>query len=470
MKIAFLHYHLKPGGVTTVINQQIDAIKNECDVLVISGETPETDVSFKTIVIPEIGYDPLGKKNPAPEKTAQKIIRAISDHWPSGCDILHVHNPLLAKNRQFLNILSELQERQVRLLLQVHDLAEDGRPRVYYGDAPYPSDCHFCVINSRDYHSLLNSGLRPSGLHLLLNMVTPFDTSAAQKIEQDFILYPVRAIRRKNIGEAILLSLFFPKNRFLAITLPPNSAQDWIGYNDWKQFAAHHHLNILFEASETHHFIDLVFSAKSMVTTSIAEGFGFSYLEPWTAGQMLNGRQLPDICTDFKDKGLILDHMYEKMAVPLSLIDLNRFYTRWKSCILDNAQKFALSIPESLIAGAFEDMQENRYMDFAILDEHFQKQVISEILSNPRFKSRFLALNPLLPHLPQTADSTQKISHNRRIVESQFDRNRYQKQLLTVYRKVMDHPVTHHIDKPKLAARFLDPAKFSLLNWSEPNV
>lgn len=470
MKIAFLHYHLKPGGVTTVINQQIAAVKKECDVLVISGEPPETDLSCKTIVMPEIGYDPFGKKNPAPEKTAQKIIRAISDHWPTGCDILHVHNPLLAKNRRFLNILIKLQECHVRLLLQVHDLAEDGRPRVYYSDAPYPSNCHFCAINSRDYHALLHSGLHPSGLHLLPNTVTPFDTTAAQKIEQDFVLYPVRAIRRKNIGEAILLSLFFPKNRFLAITLPPNSAHDRICYNDWKQFAARHHLNILFEASETLNFIDLVFSAKSMVTTSISEGFGFSYLEPWTAGQMLNGRQLPDICADFKDKGLILDHMYEKMAVPLNGIDLSRFYTQWKSCIRNNAQKFGLTIPDSVIAEAFEHMQRNGYLDFAILDEYFQKQVILKILSNPNFKSGFLALNPCLAHMPCRVGSTQKIAHNRMIVKSRFDENRYQHQLIATYRKVMAHPVTHRIDKPKLAARFLEPARFSLLTWSEPNV
>ncbi len=33
MKIAFVHYHLKTGGVTTVIKQQIQSIQPTCEVL-----------------------------------------------------------------------------------------------------------------------------------------------------------------------------------------------------------------------------------------------------------------------------------------------------------------------------------------------------------------------------------------------------------------------------------------------------
>ncbi|MEZ4549037.1 MAG: hypothetical protein R2860_11805 [Desulfobacterales bacterium] len=102
MKIAFVHYHLRPGGVTTVIRRQIAAIKQDCDIVVMTGEAPANDFPAKIIVIPEIGYDPPGKNRLAPETIAQKMAHALSDHWPSGCDILHVHNPLIAKNRHFL--------------------------------------------------------------------------------------------------------------------------------------------------------------------------------------------------------------------------------------------------------------------------------------------------------------------------------------------------------------------------------
>ncbi len=134
MKIAYLHYHLKPGGVTTVIRQQIRAIKDDCEILIITGEKPQTDLGVKTIIIPEIAYDQPRLEHPLPEISAKKIIRAISDYWPSGCDLLHVHNPLLAKNRHFLKILKIFSENNIRLFLQIHDFAEDGRPWVYYTD------------------------------------------------------------------------------------------------------------------------------------------------------------------------------------------------------------------------------------------------------------------------------------------------------------------------------------------------
>ncbi|MDA3896004.1 MAG: hypothetical protein PF482_07655, partial [Desulfobacteraceae bacterium] len=87
MKIVFLHYHLKPGGVTTVIRQQIRALKDNCEILIITGEKPQVELGVKTIVIPEIAYDQPGIEQPLPEISGKTILTAISDHWPSGCDV-----------------------------------------------------------------------------------------------------------------------------------------------------------------------------------------------------------------------------------------------------------------------------------------------------------------------------------------------------------------------------------------------
>ena len=115
------------------------------------------------------------------------------------------------------------QNRGIRLFLQIHDFAEDGRPHLYY-PGEYPADCHYGVINSRDYKILLNAGLEQKGLHKLFNMVNPFDGTRQDRGEKNVVLYPVRAIRRKNIGEAILLSLFFKNGATLAITRATNHA------------------------------------------------------------------------------------------------------------------------------------------------------------------------------------------------------------------------------------------------------
>ncbi|MDA3894605.1 MAG: hypothetical protein PF482_00505 [Desulfobacteraceae bacterium] len=470
MKIAFLHYHLKPGGVTTVIRQQIRALKDNCEILIITGEKPQAELGVKTIVIPEIAYDQPGIEQPLPEISGKKIIKAISDHWPSGCDVLHVHNPLLSKNQQLLKILKILSRNNVRLLLQIHDFAEDGRPWVYDADEDYPSNCHYSVINSRDYHILLKSGLNKSGLHLLINMVTPFNVLPVKKISMDYVLYPVRAIRRKNIGEAILLSLFFPGNDSLAITLPPNSIRDWHYYNLWKQFAKDSHLNVIFEASEHHAFLDLIQSAKRIITTSISEGFGFSFLEPWTAGQMLSGRHLADICTDFSAKDMALDHLYDNILIPINAIDQKQFFDQWKSCILENAATFKITVSETAIDRAYKNMTSGNDIDFGILDEHFQKIIITSIQSDKKFKNRIIALNPFLSDFIQTQNNSDIINHNRAIVEKKFSQNVYQNQLLRTYQKVIDHRVTHQIDKKSLAEKFLNPDNFSLLKWSHSHV
>ena len=290
MKIAYIHYHLKTGGVTTVLRQQVEAIGDNCQSLVIAGSSPEIDFPAKTAVIPELGYTRPNQEPFDPADVADSIIRTISSAFGGDCDVLHVHNPTLAKNKHFLQILSQLQRRNINLFLQIHDFAEDGRPLAYYRDE-YISDCHYGVLNSRDYDILLNAGLKPEGLHIIPNMVNPVRGLRQDTPPGDFVLYPIRAIRRKNIGEAILLALFFEHGEKLTITLPPNSPADIMSYRNWKSFVAKHSLPIEFDAGVKKDFKGLVQRAKFLITTSITEGFGFSFLEPWVYDKLLWGKK-----------------------------------------------------------------------------------------------------------------------------------------------------------------------------------
>ena len=56
-------------------------------------------------------------------------------------------------------------------------------------------------------------------------------------------------------------------------------------------------------------------SVSGIVTTSIAEGFGLGFLEPWTFNKFLNGRNIPDITEDFSKLGVKLDHMYSRVEI-----------------------------------------------------------------------------------------------------------------------------------------------------------
>lgn len=475
MKIAFLHYHLKPGGVSTVIHQQMTALSGRAEVLLLTGTPPDETISMPVAVIPGIGYDNPGQPaenldaapTPNAEQTAGQIIQAIHGHWPDGCDILHVHNPLLAKNARFPDILSHLQAKGIRLLLQVHDFAEDGRPNAYYSHAPYPANCHYCVINARDEAYLLSSGLSEKGLHRLPNMVNPFDIIPEKKLDPNYVLYPVRAIRRKNIGEAMLLTLFVAPRTRLAITLPPNSPRDQLPYQNWLAFAEKNGLPVLFEASRRYNFRDLVQSADRLITTSITEGFGFSFLEPWTAGQLLTGRKLPDICRDFEENGLRLGHLYHQLAVPLGAFDEERFFEKWQTCIRTNAGQYGIPVPEAAIRESCRQVTDKGWIDFGLLDETFQQQVIEKAAADPQLCRAIRDHNPAAAGEMDPADRSARIANNREAVRRAYNAAAYRRRLLDVYEKTAAADVSHAIDKTRLALCFLRPETFSLLKWGE---
>jgi hypothetical protein len=468
MKIALAHYHLKTGGVTTVLRQQIEAIKNDCEILVLTGELPDSPFPADIKHIPGLAYyGRSSKKVFTPKKVAESIIKAIHSKWKGGCDILHVHNPLLAKNKIFLKILHELRKREIRFFLQIHDFAEDGRPLSYFDEDEYVPDCHYGVINSRDYNILLKAGLKKEGLHKIFNIVKPFELKKKVAKPGRFALYPIRAIRRKNIGEAILLSLFFKNHWALFITQPPNSPIDIISYKGWKSFAKENSLDVVFEAGLKYDFEKLVLAARFLITTSITEGFGFSFLEPWTAKKILCGRKLPDICYDFEQNGIKLDHLYTKLLVPVKWIDKKDLYERWRSSVLKACSLFNYKIDNKNIEKGFSAITKNNNIDFGLLNESFQKQIIACVLSDKKNANRLCSLNPYLSHIGEIKNQEDLIQNNMKAVLSNYNNRIYKKKLFEIYSKVCKNSVRQRIDKKILLSEFLNLHKFSLLKWGD---
>ena len=467
MKIAFIHYHLKPGGVTTVLRQQVEAILDECDSLVLASSTPESSFPCDIVNIPGLGYDRPKQNRINPEDVAASIIKAINTKWKTGCDVVHVHNPTLAKNRNFLKILKALQNRKIKLFLQIHDFAEDGRPLSYFSDDEYVADCHYGVINSRDYNILLKAGLKKEGLHKIFNTIKPFNFNSAGVTTKECVLYPIRAIRRKNVGEAILLSLFFKNNETLAITLPPNSPADIKSYAGWKIFTKEKKLNIVFEAGVTHEFSELLMSSKFIITTSITEGFGFSFLEPWTAKKILWGRKLPDICHDFEKNNIQLDHLYTKLNVPVEWIGRERLYEKWKSCVLIKSGIFDLNLDEKTITTSFGKVTSNDLIDFGLLDEAFQKMIISRVFADRTDRDRLIHLNPYLSDPGYVSNKEVLIQNNMKAVMLNYNKTIYKEKLIEIYSRVVNSSVRQSIDKEILISCFFKPETFSLLKWGD---
>jgi len=464
MKIAFLHYHLKPGGVTTVIKHQAMAIEKTCSSLVLTGSQPEFPFPTDTADIAGIGYDRQSGPKHDPLAVADKIVQTIHSKWKDGCDILHVHNPTLAKNRNFLHILKALQKQNIRLLLQIHDFAEDGRP-MYYFDEDYVADCHYAVLNSRDYNILATCGLTAEGLHKIPNPIIPFRIQSETPPVKNRVLYPVRAIRRKNIGEAILISLFFKNKPGLAISLPPNSPADIKRHGEWKDFVRTNHLNVAFDAGLTKDFRTLVASAKFVLTTSISEGFGFSFLEPWLADKVLWGRKLADICADFEKKGVNLKHLYETLQVPLEWIDQRRFFSIWKRNIENACTRLNCIFDEAMIENAYRSLTGNHTIDFGLLDESFQKQVIAHVITDNAERKTLVRLNSFLSSAGEIENGPNLTKNNAKAIVNGYSMEIYKEKLLKTYGQVIQKPVRQQIDKNRLASAFLDLNRFSLLKW-----
>jgi len=465
-KIVFIHYHLRTGGVTTVLRQQVEALKDVCKMIVLTGELPKSSFPIDVVHIPELGYfDGAQNQNFNPEKAAESVINVIKERFNSQCDLVHVHNPLLAKNINFLSILKHLKKNGIKLFLQIHDFAEDGRPLFYYDQDEYLADSHYAVINSRDYEILLKAGLKKEGLHLLPNIVDSFECAQSEFSTSNIALYPVRAIRRKNIGEAILLSIFFKDNETLAITLPPSSPLDVKSYSGWKSFVRENGLNVEFEAGLKKSFLELMHSAKFIITTSINEGFGFSFLEPWMLKKIVWGRKLPGICYGFEDNGIDLGHLYSRLLVPVSWIGRDKLYRKFKAAMKKNINIYKSRIYNKKIAESCQKIVENQNIDFGLLDESFQKNIIRSVLLNKKDAERLLLLNPCLIIPGDLPDNKQLLDNNMKIIKDNYNMRAYKNNLLEIYSTVVKSKVRQRINKNFLLESFLNPEELSLLKW-----
>jgi glycosyltransferase involved in cell wall biosynthesis len=449
------------------------------EVLVVTGELPTEDSGIPVALVRGLGYDQgpepggpgrdggepaaslLAERESAARSLADALIAAMRERWGGPADIIHVHNPLIRKNALLLPALNLLNERGFRLLLQNHDLAEDFRPDVYVGKVNYPENCHYAVINSRDFSFLHRAGLKREGLHLIPNEVSP--VSADPDLARTRYLYPVRAIRRKNIGEALLISLFIPPGRTIALTLPPAAEKDSLIYRYWVTLAEELKLPVEFEAGNREPFPRLFGSSLAVITTSVKEGFGFSFLEPWTAGREVIGRRINYVCKDFEDEGIRFKALYPEIRVPavyFSPVLLRQKMEHAMNAIFAAFDREPSGYVVKALSGEFLPRD---YFDFGRLDEELQEQIIRTLVSNKAVRRDIAELNPFLAGIADWQPDEELIAANREMVGKAYSKDRIYKALRETYQAVMDTPVVHRLSKSVLLELYLDPFSLSLV-------
>ena len=476
LKVALVHYHLRTGGVTKVVSNQSEALTQlGVEHLVLSaGPEPE---NIPHAHVPQLDY--LSAPSDTSPQLHPLLLAKFIDHFGCAPDLWHIHNPTLGKSALFPQLIQDIAESQTPLILQPHDFAEDNRPSNYprlLGDKLYPlaPQIHYAFINSRDKGLLQNAGLPSPQSHLLPNAValpsatssTPPTPAPTAEREKRLVLYPVRGIRRKNLGEFVLLAALAPPQTRFAVSLAPENEQWQAQHDRWRDFAREKQLPIQFDVTNQvdpsprsgNDYLSWITQATHLATTSIAEGFGLAFLEPILHCRPLLGRDLPEITTDFRKQGIPLTNLYQKIPIPATALNLDKLRQTLREQLTESYRQYGATITEKDVERAWQQLFSDGEIDFGSLPEPFQEKVIQDALS-----AKADYLQPLRDWLKEALAVSEpalkpEALSSYSIAQSQHD-------LASLYQ--VAHSATAKaptwLPKEKVLAQYLSPERFHFL-------
>jgi hypothetical protein len=488
MLIAIVHYHLNRGGVTQVIGNHLRGLANQAAdgslrLVVLHGgrsvgwpdRLPGMDpVEYTVRVVPGLDYDDGQRCGPRELAARLKTALVESGGVPEST-VVHVHNHSLGKNTDLPEAVAGLASDGWPLLLQIHDFAEDFRPQNYQrlraggsGRAeadwaatlyPQAAHVHYAVLNQRDARILTVAGVEPARIHALPNPVgdpgpLPPREPARRELSRRFgvpvdrplLLYPIRGIRRKNLGEALLWSALARGVWHLGVTMPPLNPVERPSYDRWKTLAATLVLPAAFEIGGEAGlaYAQNLAAADRMLTTSVAEGFGLVFLEAWLAGQTLIGRDLPEITADFRSAGVHLDDLRPRLDVPLDWIDAADWRSQIEQRYGATLAQFGRTLPSpSELHHELDGLVVDGLVDFGSLTSRHQQQVVEQVADSDQRRRRLRYLNPWIEEAlrPDRACET-VVAENANVVRRVYSLEACGRRLGRLYRAVADSPRT----------------------------
>lgn len=484
LRIAIVHYHLRPGGVTRVIEQAVAALADQpVRTVVLSGAPLADRVSdnLEVEVVEGVDYTQGVSDNLVPETLVERLREAAARTLGGPPDVWHFHNHSLGKNCILSRAVYQMAESGDRLLLQIHDFPEDGRPANYRDLIHYVADgderklgarlypqgehVHYALLNGRDLNFMRAAGVSAGRTHGLPNPVSLYAENEVSPIPEDgpLFLYPTRAIRRKNIGEFILWSVLNRgESRRFAITLAPTSKADRPFYERWVEFCGRKNLTIEFESGlqNPRAYPAMLKASSAIVTTSIAEGFGLAFLEPWLAHRPLVGRDLPEMTQEFKKAGLVFPALYDRLWLPVEWVREDALRSAIRRGLTDLYKTYGKTAghaeEEKAMSAAFRD----GCVDFARLNESMQEFVISRLLESPASGSEIVPSN-----LGAEKYSDAMLDSNAQLTRQHFNLEQYAGRLMRIYETVAQsaRSRTGELAADRLLDRFLAPERFYLL-------
>ncbi|QDT12867.1 glycosyltransferase family 4 protein [Planctomycetes bacterium K23_9] len=495
MNIVVLHCHFERGGVTQVVENHLrflcacDAVNQ---VLLISGNrigglSNQTRQSVMHVGIDAMDYDSLEKPSATLDPRASSLATQIGDALASHqCTpentVLHWHNHSLGKNVAAPAAIARLAHRGWRFLLHVHDFAEDNRPQNYShivrssaADSaadvdrflyPTADQIHYASLTKTDLSVFAKLGVPEQQMHCLPNSVTmperelPDRETALKKVRNSlnlpedarWCLYPVRGIRRKNVGEFLLLSRWLPTNTFAGITLRPTTPVEARSYQRWKTIAACVAPGALFDVGHQDNlsFAENVAASDYVLSPSVAEGFGMVFLEPWLMNRCVVARNLPTVTADFRDAGIEFPVLYDSIPIPGDNEWIESCHKEfdaartaaWSSLApsfrpgsVDSASNTA-SVPAHSASG----QRNNDTIDFARLTPLRQTEVLQRLSDDPGFERAAREHSAALVDCLQTPADSDLVAQNSQRVRQIYSPDYQGQVLLSAYQSVLDSP------------------------------
>jgi len=400
MRIAIVHHHLRPGGVTRVIRTTSEAFRQiGIRHVVLSGEAdPSPDPSMPVRVVPGLGYagwpsHAATSGNQPPLTDALQT--AASEALGAAPDVWHLHNPTLGKNPEVTRIIGHQARNGERLVLHLHDFAEEGRPALHrdireIADRhPHSPRIRHVVLNPRSRDRLIAAGLPRSCVDVLPNPITTTSPPlpAPPDATPPLLFAPVRCIRRKNAGEMLLLTTLAPAGSRTAVSLAPNDPDDLLAQQRWQDLARDLDIAIEFAVSGNRTpapgagrgFDDWLAASTHILGTSVAEGFGLPFLEAVAWGRRFIGRNLPHLTQDHAAAGIHCGSLYDRLLVPGEWIGESSLHAALRRTLAHNHRLWIRPLATSEIHKTFERLWGDGWIDFGNLTEPLQETILRRL-------------------------------------------------------------------------------------------
>jgi glycosyltransferase involved in cell wall biosynthesis len=446
MDLVIFHYHLSPGGVSSVVRLAIQAVlkhsRGVSRIRLVTGRAPDPPLEaderrVEVHLVPQIDYSdaPPPSATRAWMERAQRLAADLLDRFASDSAVWWVHNYHLGKNTLFTQaILSIAASRDSpRMILQPHDFPEAGRfdllraldRLLTFPLYPTGPKIRYALINRRDMETLKAAGVPPQIIFHLQNPLPPRKAAPGEAEDRvklkallfaprdaalPVLLYPVRAIRRKNVLEAGLLTSLASEPVRLLVTLPGVSRAER-AYNSlvegcFRSGSIAGELGLGVRKPEIG--LDrLARVSDLLVSSSIQEGFGYLFAQALQWGLPLLARRL-DVQADISDlfEGFPA-FFYPELWCPLDPRERRRLGTRYRRKL----RTIAGLIPRISLQGIEADLThafDGECVDFSLLDRELQARIVRQASSSIQFRVRIREANE------EIAQSLNELLHCRR--------------------------------------------------------